>query len=74
MLDSKALGIWSFVARRAFGAEFLRPSQGSMAEFLRSTLVKRDVAVYVHIPFCTGRCLFCPYTRITVRRSELRSS
>lgn len=25
---------------------------------------KRDLALYVHIPFCTGRCTYCQYTVI----------
>jgi oxygen-independent coproporphyrinogen-3 oxidase len=32
--------------------------------FARNKRTKRDVALYVHIPFCTGKCLYCHYVSL----------
>ena len=70
ILDRNAFGVWSFIAKRAFKATFLRPRNGEAARAICETLKETNVAVYIHIPFCTGTCIFCPYTRIPIHRSE----
>ena len=70
ILDRDAFGVWSFIAKRAFRAEYVRPGNGEAAEAIRGTLKETDVAAYIHIPFCTGTCIFCPYARSPVPRGE----
>lgn len=62
ILDKDSFGIWSFVAKRAFKATFGRPKSLSDASFVQN-LKGEDVGIYIHVPFCTGRCSFCPYVR-----------
>ncbi|MCY0868395.1 MAG: hypothetical protein OWQ48_04090 [Desulfurococcus sp.] len=71
MLDSNAFGVWSFIAKRAFKAVFERASSEEAAESISRSLREREVALYIHIPFCTGTCLFCPYVRYPIARSEV---
>ena len=51
------------MAKRAFKATFTRPDQSLAREKLRSTLTEREVAVYIHFPFCRVICRFCPYVK-----------
>ena len=71
ILDRDAFGLWSFLAKRVFRAVFTATSSEECAKAIRETLSEREVAMYIHIPFCTGTCVFCPYPRIAVPRSEL---
>jgi len=43
-------------------AVFARPLARRAGEF--------RPALYVHVPFCTGRCTYCHYTRWTLRRGD----
>ncbi len=71
ILGRDSFGIWSVVARRAFKAVYVRPRDDYARERISSMLVEEGVAVYVHIPYCTGTCLFCPYVRFPVSRDRL---
>ena len=57
ILDKDSFGIWSFVAKRAFKAIFKRPELLSYVDFAQN-FGEEDVGIYLHIPFCTGRCIF----------------
>ncbi len=71
MLSAEAFEPWSFAVRKFFKAVFEpRPSE-EVAKLVRETLGEKEVAMYVHIPFCTGTCTFCPYARRPVARNEL---
>lgn len=70
ILDKDAFGIWSFTARRAFKAEFIRPENEKAKTEIYNTLKEKEIACYVHIPFCTGTCIFCPYVRFPIGRLE----
>ncbi len=68
ILDRSSFGIWSFIAKRAFRATFVSMEQKSVREGIRGTLKENEVAVYIHIPFCKGSCLYCPYVRFPIGR------
>ncbi len=71
ILDRNAFGIWSFIAKRAFKVEFERPKSTDQAsKAIRETLTEHEVGLYMHIPFCTGTCLFCPYTRFPISKHK----
>jgi len=63
ILDRNAFGIWSFIAKRVFKAEFLKPKSDEASKAIHETLKETNVAIYIHIPFCTDACVFCPYAR-----------
>lgn len=67
ILNRHSFGIWSFVAKRAFKATFKKPDPRSAAEAIKGTLRERELAVYIHIPFCRRICRYCPYVRYPVR-------
>ena len=71
ILDAGAFGLWSAVVKRAFRAVFVRPSPGEALRSIASTLRDREAAAYIHVPFCTGTCTFCPYVRYPLARSEV---
>ena len=63
ILDRDGFGFWSWVAKRAFKATFTRPNPEEAGRRIRETLPSDGVAVYIHIPFCKGMCLYCPYLK-----------
>lgn len=48
--------------RRVFSATFRRPKEP--ARCIKESLEEREVAVYIHYPFCRSTCFSCPYARI----------
>ena len=32
----------------------------------------REIGIYVHIPFCKSKCLYCDFTSYTNKNSEIR--
>ncbi len=70
LLDRNGFGFWSLMAKRAFKATFTRPS--SPDSKIKDTLKESEVALYIHIPFCKSKCLYCPYVSFT-RREKLVS-
>lgn len=63
VLDRHSFGFWSFLAKRAFKATFRRIDDSSASKAILDTLREREVAIYVHVPFCKSLCLYCPYVR-----------
>ncbi|MEM1542164.1 MAG: radical SAM protein [Ignisphaera sp.] len=37
---------------------------------VKNTVENRDVAIYVHIPYCRSVCMFCPYFRDVLRSEQ----
>ncbi len=70
ILDRNAFGIWSLIAKRAFKAQFAKPTTAEAGKAIYETLTERELALYIHIPFCGGTCLFCPYVRSLVSKHE----
>jgi len=70
ILDRHGFGIWGLVAKRAFKATFKRSDPHSAAKAIRETLEERELAIYIHIPFCRSICRYCPYTRIPIRDTK----
>jgi len=72
ILDEDGFGFWSRIVRSAFRATFrgMDPSQ-ALALVERTLEGAREAAIYIHIPFCSGTCVFCPYTRYPVPRSDV---
>ena len=71
ILDRNSFGIWSFLAKRVFRATFRRPNL-SLDEYFGQNFAERNIGIYIHIPFCTGRCSFCPYVKYMFERSLVR--
>ncbi len=74
ILDRHSFGIWSFVAKRAFKTTFRRPEPHSAKEAIKETLRgKREIGIYIHIPFCERFCTYCAYVRYLARDPDLIS-
>ena len=72
ILDEDSFGFWSKIVRTVFKAVFRRIEPAHAVKLIEETLAgAREAAVYIHIPFCSGTCLFCPYTRYPIPRSEV---
>lgn len=72
ILDRRGFGLWSFIASKAFRAVFEKPaSSREVLDHICKTIKEDNIAVYIHIPFCTGTCLFCPYVRFPLARDEM---
>ncbi len=71
ILDANSFGIVSQVIKKVFRAEFKRLPESELVSNIRETLRESSIALYIHIPFCSGTCTFCPYVRYPVPRSEL---
>jgi oxygen-independent coproporphyrinogen-3 oxidase len=39
--------------------------------FVNENLKLREIALYIHIPFCTGKCLYCPYATLVHPKEEI---
>jgi len=46
------------------------PKDDEARKTIRRTLTENSIAIYIHIPFCTGNCLFCPYVRTLISKDE----
>lgn len=66
ILDKNVFDIWSSITRSVFRAKFSRPKYNKAIKAIRETLEETGVTLYVHIPFCTGICIFCPYVLIPI--------
>ncbi len=71
ILTHSSLGLWDKVARRVFKSVYRREDDEVVRKSIVETLTESDVALYIHIPFCTGTCWFCPYARFPIQRSQL---
>lgn len=70
MLDANSFGFWSFTVKRAFRTVFEKVFDKDLRDKIRETLRESNAAIYIHIPFCTGICMFCPYVRYPIPRSK----
>jgi len=70
ILDRDGFGLWSIVARNAFKSVFNRMDYRSIYKGIRDIPVDEEVAIYIHIPFCKGICLYCPYVRYPVGKDD----
>lgn len=70
ILDGNSFGIWSFIAQRAFKTVFKSLNLPLDRDFVKNLkgLKDREIGIYMHIPFCTGRCIFCPYVKYVFDR------
>jgi len=71
ILTPSSLGFWNTISRKVFRAEYVRPGEDVLRSSIADTLNEREVAVYMHIPYCTGTCWFCPYARQPIPRSRV---
>ena len=70
-MSREAFGIWDSISRKVFRATYSVPKDEVFRTKLLNSIKDRELAAYIHIPFCTGTCWFCPYVRYVVSRSEL---
>ncbi len=71
ILIPRSLGFWNTISRRVFKAEYTRPGDESIRKNIISTLNEEETAAYIHIPYCTGTCWFCPYARHPVSKNNI---
>lgn len=69
ILDRNGFGIWSLISKKAFKAVFTRPDPNLTPEHIWSSLKKKEIGIYIHIPFCRGFCPACPYVRTLWEKS-----
>jgi len=50
---------------------FTRPKIDEAINSLRGSLKETEVAMCIHIPFCTGTCTFCAFVRKPIPKQEL---
>ncbi|RLI12712.1 MAG: hypothetical protein DRO43_06715 [Candidatus Hecatellales archaeon] len=64
LLTRNGFGVWSLVSKRAFKAIFNSPSLEVIENFKKKGFSDlKEIAIYIHFPFCHSICLFCPYVR-----------
>ena len=64
LLTRNGFGVWSLISKRAFRAVFNSPSLEVIENFrMKGFSNLKEVAIYIHFPFCRSICLFCPYVR-----------
>lgn len=51
-------------------AVFRKTSHSLASSAILNTLREREIAVYIHIPFCRGTCLYCPYVRFPIGKDS----
>lgn len=71
ILTPASLGLWNTVSKKVFRAEYRRPDEHELKGKILGTLEEREVAAYIHIPYCTGTCWFCPYVRYPIPRDRV---
>jgi len=72
ILNRHSFGVWSFMAKKVFKAVF-KKADSSTFETIQRTLKEKELAVYIHIPFCRSICLYCPYVRYVVHDPKVIS-
>jgi len=58
ILDRDGFGLWSIIAKNAFKSVFRRMSYESLSKGIGDISLDEEVAIYIHIPFCKGICLY----------------
>ncbi len=71
ILTPRSLGFWNSISKKVFRAEYARQSNDVVRGNITSTLNEKEVAIYIHIPYCTGTCWFCPYARHPISRNNV---
>ncbi len=71
ILTPRSLGFWNTISRRVFRAEYTRQDDDVLRNNITSTFNERETAAYIHIPYCTGTCWFCPYARQPIPRNRV---
>lgn len=71
ILTPRSLGFWNTISRRVFRAQYTRQDDDVLRSNIVGTFNERETAVYVHIPYCTGTCWFCPYVRHPIPRNKV---
>jgi oxygen-independent coproporphyrinogen-3 oxidase len=62
--------IYSFIMKRAFKDYLLSRIDDSILESTLTNFGKKDLGLYIHIPFCRGFCKYCPYTKFRWNRDK----
>ncbi len=70
MLDRKGFGIWNIIFSKVFRITYKKSSEREHWKKVKEILREDKVAAYIHVPFCTGTCLFCPYARTLLPRNR----
>ncbi|HEW94226.1 MAG TPA: coproporphyrinogen III oxidase family protein [Thermoprotei archaeon] len=70
ILDREGFGLWSIVAKNAFKSIFKRVNYEELSKGVSSIPPEEEVAIYIHIPFCRGICLYCPYVRYPIGKDD----
>jgi len=55
--------IFDFIFKKAFKDYSLTKISSDALENTLKTFDKKEIGVYIHIPFCTGFCKYCTYTK-----------
>lgn len=63
ILDQYALGSVSKRIRKVFSVTFRRMEETEIRTHLSKSVVKDEVGIYIHFPFCKSLCPACPYVR-----------
>ena len=64
LLTRNGFGVWSLISKRAFKAVFNSPGIEVIENFKKKGFFNlKEIAIYIHFPFCRSICLFCPYVR-----------
>jgi oxygen-independent coproporphyrinogen-3 oxidase len=69
LLNRDGFGIWSLISKRVFQAVFTKPNVELINDFKNQvTYDSKEIALYIHFPFCNSLCLFCPYVRYPLKK------
>lgn len=73
LLDQYAFGALGKRIRKVFSATFRRGEEVRLKEYIRTSISKNSVGVYIHFPFCKSLCPACPYVRDLWQERMVRS-
>jgi len=69
LLNRDGFGIWSSISKRVFQATFTKPDTELINDFKNQiTYDSKEIVLYIHLPFCSSLCLFCPYVRYPLKK------
>ncbi|MGB9759539.1 MAG: coproporphyrinogen-III oxidase family protein [Thermoproteota archaeon] len=73
ILDENALGSLGKRIKTTFSATFNREKQDDLKKHVSKSIIKNEVGIYIHFPFCKSLCPACPYFREIVSEKKLRT-